>query len=337
MSARPIVALAGLAAAALLLGSAQPAVALDTVKMTIAAFSTNYAPFFNAIDEGYFKEEGIEVEVVKAGGGVATPALLSGQFDFSTSESSAFSAIMKGGPLKVIVIEANRAPFQLWSTAPDLRTVQDLKGRQVGIQTRGDTFEIWMRLVLKEHGMSGDDVGYTPMGFGDAPRLAALKTGTLPAVILSPLDVEALKQDGVAFRGHMLEDGMKDKVQMAFNGVATSDALIKKNPDLILRFVRATLKGTRFMVAFKDKTIATVMKYGNSDRRSTEIDYDDVVRTLTEDGSISSALQQEEADLRAELLKQPKDKVPPLDRMFDFSFAKKANASLNAEHWTPKR
>ena len=121
------------------------------------------------------------------------------------------------------------------------------------------------------------------------PRLAALKTGTLPAVILSPLDVEALKQDGVAFRGHMLEDGMKDNVQMAFNGVATSDALIKKNPDLVLRFVRATLKGTRFMIAFKDKTIANVMKYGNSDRRSTEIDYDDVVRTLTKDGSISPA------------------------------------------------
>ena len=117
MIARRSVALAGLAAAALLLGSAQQAAALDTVKMTIAAFSTNYAPFFNAIEEGYFKEEGIEAEIVKAGGGVATPALLSGQFDFSTSESSAFSAIMKGGPLKVIVIEANRAPFQLWSTA----------------------------------------------------------------------------------------------------------------------------------------------------------------------------------------------------------------------------
>jgi NitT/TauT family transport system substrate-binding protein len=330
------VAFAGLAAAGLLLGSAERAVAFDTVKMTIAAFSTNYAPFFNAIEEGYFKEEGINVEIEKAGGGVATPALISGQFDFSTSESSAFSAIMKGAPLKVIVIEANRAPFQLWSTAADLKTVQDLKDKQVGIQTRGDTFEIWMRLVLKEHGMSGDDVGFTPMGFGDAARLAAVKAGTLPAVILSPLDVDALHRDGVTFQGHLLEDGMKDKVQMAFNGVATSDALIQKNPDLVLRFVRATLKGTRFMIASKDKTIATVMKYGNSDRHSTEIDYNDVVQTLTPDGSVSPAVQQEEADLRADLLKLSKDKVPPLDRMFDFSFVKKANASLDAEHWTPK-
>jgi len=330
------IALSGLAEAGLLLGSGQRAAALDPVKMTIAAFSTNYAPFFNATEQGYFKDEGIDVEVENAGGGVATPALLSGQFDFSTSESSAFSAIMKGGRLKVIAIEANRATFQLWSTDPDLKTVQDLKGKMVGIQTRGDTFEIWMRLVLKAHGMNGDDVGYTPTGFGDAARLAIIKSATLPAVILSPIDVETLKKDGVAFRGHLLEDGMRDDVHMPFNGVATSDELIKKNPDLVLRFLRATLKGTRFMVAFKDKTIANVMKYNKSDRHSIEIDYDDVVQTLTKDGTVPPAVQQEEADIRADLLQLPKDNIPPLDRMFYFIFVKKADASLDAEHWTPK-
>jgi NitT/TauT family transport system substrate-binding protein len=335
MRLRPL-ALAVLVAAATLLGGGRGAAALDKVKMTIAAVSSNYAPFLNAIEQGYFQEEGMDVEIVHAGGGIATPALLSGQVDFSTSESSAFSAIMKGGPLKVILIEADRPTFQLWTTTDDLKTIASLKGKTVGIQTRGDTFEIWVRLVLKAHGMSGDDVSYTALGFGETARLATIKTGSLPAVVLSSLDVEMLRDAGVTFHGHLLEDAMKSNLRMVFNGVATRDALIKNNPDLVLRFTRATLKGMRFMVAYKDKTIDNLMKYNKSDRHSTEVDYSDVVKTLTKDGSVPPAIQQEEADIRADLIKLPKDKIPPLDRMFDFSFVRKANADLEAKHWKPK-
>ena len=311
------------------------AAALDKVKMTIAAESSNYAPYLNAIDQGYYKDEGLDIEVVKAGGGVATPALISGTVDFSTSSSSALSAILRGASLKVIMVEADRATFQLWTTSADLDTIQKLKGKTVGIQTRGDTFELWMRLVLKEHGMNGNDVSYTPMGFGNAARLAAVRTGSLPAVVLSSLDVTALQDSGALNKGHLLEDAMKSDIRMPFNGVATSDALIKNNPDVVLRFMRATLKGLRFMVAFRDKTIANVMKHNNDDRHSTEVDYDDVVRTLTKDGSVPTQVQETEVEARAEQLGLPKAQIPPLERMFDFSFARKANTSLDAAGWKP--
>ncbi len=335
MSVRRIAVALTLGAAALLAAEGRAA-ALDKVKVTIAALSSNYAPYFNAVEQGYFKDEGLDVEIVNAGGGIATPALISGEMQFSTSPASAFSAILKGARLKVIVAEADRPTYQLWTTAADLDTIQKLKGQRVGIQTRGDTFEIWMRLVLKAHGMSGDDVGYTPLGFGNATRLAAMKTGSLPAVVMSSLDVAALRQGGGLGKGHLLEDAMKDRIRMPYNGVATSDALIKENPDLVLRFVRAVLKGTRFMTAFKDKTLANVMKYNKQDRHSIEIDYDDVVRTLTKDGSVPPSVQQAEAETRAELMQLPKDKIPPLAQMYDFSFVHKASASLDAQGWHPK-
>lgn len=335
MSARraAIAMIAGVAGTIIASG---PAAALDKVKVTIAAVSSNYAPYFNAIEQGYFKDEGLDVEIVHAGGGIATPALISGEMDFSTSPASAFSAILKGARLKVILAEADRPTYQLWTTAADLDTIEKLKGQRVGIQTRGDTFEIWMRLVLKSHGMSGDDVGYTPLGFGNATRLAAMKTGSLPAVVMSALDVESLRQSGGLGNGHMLEDAMTDKIRMPYNGVVTSDGLIKQHPDIVLRFVRAVMKGTRFMTAFKDKTLDNVMKYNGESRHSTEIDYDDVVRTLTKDGSVPPAVQQAEADIRAELVQLPKDKIPPLAQMYDFSFVKKASAELDAQGWKPK-
>lgn len=324
-----------LGAAAIFLAKGE-AIALENVKVTIAAVSSNYAPYFNAIEQGYFKDEGLDVEIVNAGGGIATPALISGEMQFSTSPASAFSAILKGARLKVIVAEADRPTYQLWTTSADLDTIQKLKGERVGIQTRGDTFEIWMRLVLKAHGMSGDDVGYTPLGFGNATRLAAMKTGSLPAVVMSALDIEALRQAGGLGKGHMLEDAMKDDIRMPYNGVATSDALIKEHPETVLRFVRAVMKGTRFMTAFKDKTLDNVMKYNKEDRHSTEVDYDDVVRTLTKDGSVSPSVQQAEAEIRAELMQLPKEKIPPLAQMYDFSFVQKATASLDAQGWKPK-
>jgi ABC-type nitrate/sulfonate/bicarbonate transport system substrate-binding protein len=50
-----------------------------------------------AMDKGYFRDEGLHIEVIRAPGGVATPGLLSGQFQFSSSASSAVSAAVRGG------------------------------------------------------------------------------------------------------------------------------------------------------------------------------------------------------------------------------------------------
>lgn len=328
-------ALAVLVVATSVLGNTGHAAALTKVKVTIAALSTNYAPLFNAIEQGYYKDEGLDVAIVKAGGGIGTPALLSGRVQFSTSAASAFSAILKGAPLKIVLTEADRPTYQLWTTQPDLKTIQSLKGKTVGIQTRGDTFEIWTRLVLRSHGMSGDAVSYTPLGFGSSARLAAVKSGSLPAVVLSSIDAATLRNKGMEIRGHLLEDAMKDNIRMLYNGVATSDALIKDNPDLVLRFIRATLKGMRFMTVFRNKSITNLINYSKTGRRATTADYDDVVRTLTKDGTVPLTIQELSVEVQAEVVKLPKSQIPPLDKMFDYSFVRKANASLDAQGWKP--
>ncbi len=329
------VAVAVVAAAVGAVGLAGQARALDKVKVTMAANACIYAPYFNAIQQGYFKAQGIEVEIIKAGGGVATPGLISGRIDFSTSSASALSAILKGAPLKVILTAADRPTYQLWSTQPDLTTIQSLKGKQIGIQTRGDTFEIWLRRLLRMNGMSGDDVGYTPLGYGSAARVAAVKTGSLPAVVLSSADVEKMRSLSALSHGHVLADAMKVDIRLPYTGLATSNAMIEKRPDLVQRFVRANLEGLRFMKAFEDKTIDNVMKYNNQNRKATKVDCDDTYPSLTEHGFVSEATQKAGSESRAELIKLPKDKIPPLKDMFDYEFVKKAGAELDKKGWKP--
>ena len=118
---------------------------MQKIKMTVTSRTGPAAPYFIAIDKGYFAEQGLEVEIVDAGGGVAIPAMISGSADFSMSAAVAISAIMRGAQLRVIYTMADRPPYQLWATQPGLKTLADLKGKQVGIISRGDTFEIALK------------------------------------------------------------------------------------------------------------------------------------------------------------------------------------------------
>src|SRR5450631_451639 len=125
------------------------AAAADKVSVSLAATDDPvYLPNFIAIDKGYYQQLGLDVEIIYAGGGIATPGLMSGSLDFSTSTGSAVSAILKGAALKIIMTLSESVPFRLWATQPDISTLQDLRGKAVGVQTRGDLFELSMRAAL---------------------------------------------------------------------------------------------------------------------------------------------------------------------------------------------
>lgn len=130
----------------------------------MAAISCNYGIFFTAWDKGYFREEGLEMTMIKAGGGIATPALMSGAIYYSTSSAAALSTIIKEAPLKIVFAQAEHPSVQLWSGQPHIKTLADLKGKQIGVTTRGDTNEITTRVALKAAGVDPSSVIFTPLG-----------------------------------------------------------------------------------------------------------------------------------------------------------------------------
>jgi len=155
-----------------------PAHAADKVKVSYPTMTSSYIFFFSAIAKGYYKDEGLDLDVVEAAGGVATPALVSGDVQFSTSGSSAISAIMKGARLKVLAVGEDRPSWQIWTTKPEIKTFHDLKGLQVGVLSRGDTGEVAIRYVLKKLGLPADFVSYTPMGSSLGTRMAVVRAGS---------------------------------------------------------------------------------------------------------------------------------------------------------------
>ncbi len=292
---------------------------------------TGYAMYWVALDKGYFAAENLDVEVVTAGGGVATPALISGDTQFSGSPGAAIPAILKGAPIKLVLVTQDHAAYQIWAGDPAIKTLEDLKGRQVGVITRGDSTEAATRSALIAAGVDPATVAFTGMSMPGA-RATAILTGALPAAALTFDDVITVENSGKA---HLLAD-LSRTVQMVTGGAVTSDRMLTEKRPLALRFVRALMKGYRTVLANKDATIAILMKrYPNQSREHYAQVYDRVVATMTKDGTVSDALAQQAIDENAEVLHIPPEQRRTLAQFVDFSLAREANAALDAEGWKP--
>ena len=317
------------ALAALLFAS--PAFALDHIKMSYVVPTVNYGALFVAVDKGYFAQEGIEVEIIQAGGGVATPALISGDLQFSGSPSVALSADMKGAHLKAIFVGSDQSGFQLW-VQPDIKKLEDLKGKQVGIISRGDTTEIGMRYILAKHHLPDDFIGYTPMGPGIA-RVAALQSGSFPGALIDTSQVADMQKAKKLGKLHLLID-LNKEVHMVFGGYATSDALIKSNRPLVQRTVLALMKGLAVVRSDRASTVASLVKHGAS-HDAAEQNYTDFAHTMSPTAVTSDADQTLELHVRAAMLGMDPKTLPPASNFFDFSFVKEAAAQLKKENWKP--
>src|SRR5215510_11854182 len=85
-----------------------------------AALTAAYMDHIVAIEKGYILEEGLNVKMMRAGGGTATQTLLSGQLHFSSSAGTALSAALRGGLVKIVYTNMSRPTYRLVSNKPEI-------------------------------------------------------------------------------------------------------------------------------------------------------------------------------------------------------------------------
>ena len=318
---------------ALLLALTGGAAAAEKVTVTVASDDAIYAPYFIALDKGYFHAADLDVSLMEAGGGSATPALMSGTIQFSSSSGSAESAILKGAALKIVMTISVTLPWRLWATRPEIASLADLKGKPVGVQTRGDLFEVAIRAALLKAGLAQDWVIYSPMGVGSLQRVAVMQSGSMPAGILSYLDERIARDNGSLARGHVLVD-FKD-IQTPYNGLATSDALIAKNPALVRGFIKGVLMGVRYMKRFRQGSLRILAAHNKTKPDLLAGSYDESMPTIIESGTIGSDVQDGELALRRAMLGMKETEGPRAAKVFDYRLAGEALAELDASGWQP--
>jgi NitT/TauT family transport system substrate-binding protein len=301
---------------------------LRKIHVAIPAVTPAVATFAIAKDKGYYREEGLDVELVAMPSGVGTQALIGGNVKFSTLGGASLPPILRGAPMRFLFATFSRPMFWLYAK-PEIRSIADLKGKKVGISSLGSGPDSILRDTLKKHGLDGGrDVAILPVGSGTA-RFYALQAGSVEAAMLS-IPAIFMAQDA-GFR-ELVSFVDQDLVELQ-GSILTTNQLLESEPALAERFVRGSLKG---FLTFRDNRPAAIQVLSKFLRLKEDMVvkiYDRFKPGMTPDGTINEALQRKSIEHIIERVgvKEP----PPLDKVFDFALARKANNELKAKGWKP--
>jgi len=296
---------------ALCLVRPQPAFALDKVNVTLPSKSFQFIIFPLAKERGYMKEEGIDLDVVVMASTPGLQAVLAGEMDFTGSGSSALVAVAQSNaPLKT-VLAVNDQVLQWLMVRPQYSSFKDLKNKKVAAKYGLDPNKDLTFLAL-------------PPG----QRLAGLQSGVVDAGLLSSEE-----------RFAALDQGMKEilylgkEVKNSWGTIATNDQFIKTKPKLMHGVMRALVKALRLVKQNREVAMGAMMKFSELDRELAARTYDGMIGTFTSNGIVDEETQKNDLDIVREVLKITKD--VPIERAYDFSFAKKADAELAQAGWKP--
>ena len=312
----------------LLLCSAAQAQEPRKIYVAIPAVTPAVSTFAIAKEKGYYREEGLDVELVQMPSAIGTQALIAGNVKFSTLGGASMPPVLRGAPLKFLFSTFYRPMFWLYSK-PEIRSVAELKGKKIGVSSLGSGPDSIVRDILKKHGLDGGrDAVILPVGSGTA-RFYALQAGSVDAAMLS-IPANFLAQDA-GYR-ELVSLVEQDLVELQGSILAPSSVL-ESEPALAEKFVRASVKG---FLTFRDSramTIPIIAKFLRLKEDMVMRIYDRFRPGLTPDGTINEALQRKSLEHVIERvgLKEP----PPLAKIFDFSLTRKVNEELKSKGWRP--
>ena len=268
--------------------------------------------------KGFYKEEGLDERKIVMRTNLQVPALMAGELDYSTVSGLIARASIQGLPVKGVMGWFDR-PLHILIARPGFKKLTDFKGKKIGVSGLGSAPHIILREALSQAGMNPDrDVTTLAIG-GSGDRLAALIAGTVDATPVDVAYVEKAEKLGLV---PVLYFG--DVVHTRLGGFGVSTDKIRKNPGQIVRVIRATLKGVRFIKDNKPETLAIMRDYLKVSAEGALKVHDFSMRSLNYDGGVAKATLDTEIRLAKEQLKISED--IPEDKLMDWRFLKEALA-----------
>jgi NitT/TauT family transport system substrate-binding protein len=294
------------------------------LRMGIAATSVGFLPIYTAHQRGFYKEEGIDLEIILMSLAAANNAFFKGEIEYSAGLTGLALAAVRNYPAKILIFTIAK-PLQSLISRKEIKEPRDLRGKKVAGSSPGGSATILAYQALRHFGLEpGKDVQVLPMGGSGAGRFAVLEQGVVDASLLSvPENVIALN------KGYHELIFLGDVVNFPQNGFGTSAARIQQQPDEVYRMVRATLRGLLFVTdeANRDQARDIMMKQWRvSDSKLAGEMLGYLRRGLAKDAVISPEAVQYFIDLTRETsnIAQPIN----ASQVVDFSFLDKARKEL---------
>ena len=229
-------------------------------KITIAVSNPDMSFLSGGVAKyrGFFKEQGLDAELVQISANVSIAALAGGNVDYNLILQSVVTGNLRGLPIKVAGILIER-PNHVVVVNPKITRFADLKGRKIAISSFGSATDILARLTVEHFKLNPQkDVQFVAAGSGSG-RLAQLESGLVDAALVSP------PSDHVAeSRGFKSLVRTRDIMIFPVNGVGLHEQKLKNNRGEVKRVLRALLKANRFILDDKKGAIDVLQKWSRT-------------------------------------------------------------------------
>jgi ABC-type nitrate/sulfonate/bicarbonate transport system substrate-binding protein len=289
-----------------------PSAHAENIKIGVPSITITTMPLMVAKDAGFFQQEALAAELIVMPAAMNIKVLLSGDIQYATTVGSAVVAAVRGINVRTAMVFVDKPLLDLVG-APGIGSIQELKGKPVGISSRGGLHDVSMRRILSGSGVDPAQATILTVG-GQGAMFAAIKTGRIAAGLLNPPFNFMANRDGMkslAFAGNF--------VRLPSTGIVTLAENLERSPDQARRVMRALTRARTFAKENKSKVMPIL-------KRNLKIDDDDLVSRIydyhkqveTPDGRI-------DANLMAEVIRDTRQseniaKEIPANQVFDFSY-----------------
>ncbi|MGN6719080.1 MAG: ABC transporter substrate-binding protein [Candidatus Binatia bacterium] len=245
----------------------------EKVRVALGSISVSSSLFPIAQEVGIFPKYGIDMEPIYFGGGMnSIAAVTSNSVQFLAAGATATVGARLGGiDIMILSVQSNKFDYSVFA-APEIKTVQDLKGKIVTGTRPGASADSALRLYLKQNGLEPDkDVIFISVAESQQGRLNALMRGSVSGTVLAPPFSNIARQAGY----RELVDLRKTDLEYAGNSIAANVPYIKSHPQLVENFLKGYVEALYFFRSRKERTLAGIMKFLKlNDRLRAEQGYD---------------------------------------------------------------
>jgi NitT/TauT family transport system substrate-binding protein len=254
--------------------------AAEKIRIGFPDLAASFVPLAVVQQRGFFQEEGLQAELIRMNPAIAFPALVGGEIDYYTVTGPGVAAAIRGVPVRLIASYVPASTTALIARS-EFKSVQELRGKTIGINAYGGALEAMARLIFQHSGLNADkDVKFLATGPTES-RFAAMKQGLTVATLGGPpIDFLGQKLGFVVIaRAHEL-------FSFPVSGLIASGKKIKEKPDEIKRVIKAGIKASRYIRQNRGGTVQVMMEWMKIDRDMASATYESTVNSFSADLSL---------------------------------------------------